>query len=211
MQYQKVTTLEIMTKQSILTSDVIVDYREVGLIEVLKARTNVVISNLDVDVIIGEIAIERKTSSDFEQSIIDGRLFDQINILKNYGKGIIALEIGFPERVHVNSYYGAIARVLKEGVSILHYRNLDELANIIDILARQNDQSPRIHISKNTDDPVRNVIMSIPGIGKRRTDMIMERFSSLREFFNSDIDTLKNLLGKSVGEKVYRLINDKYK
>ncbi|MCS7122861.1 MAG: hypothetical protein NZ908_02825 [Candidatus Micrarchaeota archaeon] len=204
-------TLDHTIEQSILTSNIIVDYRENLLIEFLKPRMNIVISNLPVDVVIGNIAIERKTIDDFESSIIDGRLFEQIRILKQYQNPVIAIETGMPSRIHVNSYYGTLAKLVKERISVMRYSNIEELGGIITFLARDNQSESKIVWKKDVDDPVRSVIQSLPGVGTKRTEMIMREYTSLREFFNSDIERLQRVLGKGLGERIYRIINQKYK
>ncbi|MCX8154488.1 MAG: hypothetical protein N3C61_01485 [Candidatus Micrarchaeota archaeon] len=204
-------TLDHTIEQSILTSNIIVDYRENLLIEFLKPRMNIVISNLPVDVVIGNIAIERKTIDDFESSIIDGRLFEQIRILKQYQNPVIAIETGMPSRIHVNSYYGTLAKLVKERISVMRYSNIEELGGIITFLARDNQSESKIVWKKDVDDPVRSVIQSLPGVGTKRAEMIMREYTSLREFFNSDIERLQRVLGKGLGERIYRIINQKYK
>lgn len=207
----KAMTLDHTIKQSILTSNIVIDYRENGLIELLRSRANIVISNLPVDIVIGNIAIERKTIDDFEASIIDGRLFEQIQILKEYQHPIVAIEIGMPSRIHVNSYSGALAKLIKDGISIVRYSNLDELANIIVFLARDNQSESKIVLRKDTANPIRSVIQSLPGIGAKRVQLIMREYPSLREFFSSDLESLQRVLGKSLGKRIYELINQRYK
>ncbi len=201
--------LETMKAQYILT-DIILDYREKELLEKLKSKLGVSIGNLPVDVIIGDIAIERKSFSDFEQSIIDGRLFEQLSVLKNYKIGILALELGIPERLHINSYYGAIARIISMNISILNYRNIDELAIIIERLANL-DKAEHVVIKKKDRDPVFNIITSFPGIGEKRLFKIIDNFESIRDFINADKFRLANILGNKVGENIYRIVNTKLK
>lgn len=201
--------LVIMRAQYILT-DIILDYREKELIEKLKSRMSVSIGNLPVDIILGEIAIERKSFLDFEQSIIDGRLFEQLSVLKNYKIGILALELGVPERLHINSYYGAIAKIISMNISILNYRDMDELINIIESLAKIKTED-HVIVRKKNKNPLLNILTSFPGIGERRYVKIIENFESIKDFVNADKDRLMNVFGKKVGENLYNIMNDKLK
>ncbi|MFO0795785.1 MAG: ERCC4 domain-containing protein [Candidatus Brocadiaceae bacterium] len=64
--------------------------REIGIIEVLRAREDIVVEEKYLSIgdylINKRIAVERKTTKDFVMSIIDGRLFSQASRLKQYAK-----------------------------------------------------------------------------------------------------------------------------
>lgn len=198
-----------MKKQYILTSNILIDYREKFLIAKLQNRLNINISNIPIDIIIGDIAIERKSIEDFEQSIIDGRLFQQLEILKEYRVGLLALELGLPERIHINSYYGALAKIARAGLSIINYRNLDELVEIIFNMAKEHSEERKYIVRKKEGDPIINILGAFPGIGEKRIEKIVRNYHSLKDFINSDLAKLKNVLGEKLAEKVYEIINSK--
>jgi len=73
---------------------IIADYREKEIIELLKQNKNinVIEENLDVDFIIGDIGIERKSINDFINSIFDKRIFEQVMKKSNFKKFLIIVE-----------------------------------------------------------------------------------------------------------------------
>ena len=79
-------------------ADIIIDNREQKLINILDQKKDIIkydTEQLDVaDIVISdEVAIERKEGFDFVSSIVDNRLFDQLQRLKEaYSYPILILE-----------------------------------------------------------------------------------------------------------------------
>ncbi len=125
----------------------IVDHRETKLIKLLKEkkeRFTFEIKQLKVgDIIVSEdVAIERKTGSDFISSIIDGRLFPQLlKMLDTYPNTILILEslneLVFENTgMNLSSIYGVLAYVAyKMGVSIIPTRGLEDTLIVIERIA----------------------------------------------------------------------------
>ena len=126
---------------------IIVDSRERNLISKLekrKERFDFEKKQLDVaDVVISEdVAIERKTGSDFIASIIDGRLFEQfLRLLDTYTAPILILEafdyLALENTgMNLSSIYGALAYLsYKMGVSVIPTRNIDDTLIVIERIA----------------------------------------------------------------------------
>jgi ERCC4-type nuclease len=189
-------------------SSIVVDYREESIIQKLKGKIRFTVSNIPIDIIVGEYAIEIKRGNDFENSIIDGRYINQISVLKQYEKRILALVDDSFNRVKSSSYYGAIARLLKSDINVLRV-NEDELIEIILRLSMNTNNSAKIvHLKKEPD--ILYILSSFPGIGYKRSVMLAEHFTTIRNFANAEQDELSKLLGKSIGERVFKILNEKY-
>ena len=78
-----------------------------------------------------KLAIERKTRSDFEQSIIDGRLFSQLpNLITNYERVVIIVEGESDERrLSRNALLGTYATIISDyGSSLIFTRDMEATA-----------------------------------------------------------------------------------
>ena len=128
---------------------IIIDHRERKLAKGLDKRSDTITyetKNLEVaDIIISEdVAIERKTGSDFISSIIDGRLFEQLLLLiDTYPNPVLILE-GFDylalenTGMNLSSIYGALAYVsYKLGVAVIPTRNIDDTVIVIERIAHR--------------------------------------------------------------------------
>ncbi|MBI4018050.1 MAG: DEAD/DEAH box helicase, partial [Candidatus Aenigmarchaeota archaeon] len=83
-----------------------------------------------------EVACERKTGNDFLQSLIDGRLFAQVNELKGRYKNPILLiegEIDLENRnIHPNAVRGALAAITIDlGMPVFWTKNQLETAETL--------------------------------------------------------------------------------
>lgn len=126
---------------------IIIDHRERKLFKNLDKKSDKIrceTRNLEVaDIVISEdVAIERKTGSDFISSIIDGRLFEQLLLLiDTYPNPILILE-GFDylaledTGMNLSSIYGALAYIAyKLGVAVIPTRNINDTIIVIERIA----------------------------------------------------------------------------
>ncbi len=132
---------------------VVVDERErsSGVPDLLsKLEVRVYFSQLSVGdyVINPEIAVERKSLSDFISSVYDGRLFVQASeISSSFRKPYLIVEGDVKEignlTKNLNSYYGAVASVtLAYDLRLIHTASPNETAVAIAALTRQSRARP---------------------------------------------------------------------
>jgi len=125
----------------------VIDSRERSLISIFDenpGRVDYKTQSLDIaDVIVSkDLAIERKTWTDFLASIRDGRLFEQlIRLTDTYSIPVLILE-GFSDQVleisgmSLSSIYGALVYVAcKMGVAVIPTRNIEDTAIVIERIA----------------------------------------------------------------------------
>ena len=127
--------------------NLIVDHRETRLIKLLEKKQDTIsyeTKALDVgDIIVSEdVAIERKTGSDFIASIIDGRLFEQmLRLLDTYPNPVLILEsfdyLALEDTgMNLSSIYGALAYVsYKLGVSVIPTVTAEDSLIVIERIA----------------------------------------------------------------------------
>lgn len=179
------------------------------------ARLDVVISgeSLEVGDYIAseEVAIERKESGDFIQSLIDGRLFVQLSALRStYRRPVLIIEgeqLTGLRAVNPASIYGALASIATRlRIPILWTRNAEETANLLYRIAYlEQVESKKIlrtrsPETKGTDAETLEYILSgFPGIDTVISRAILAEFGNLERVFSADETELMRV--KGVGPK----------
>ncbi len=206
---------------------VIVDSREknIKLIEALEAR-GFVISTLNAyvgDYILSKrVCIERKSLSDFDNSVINGRLFEQLNRLKaSYEMPLLLIEGRDVERrLESRAIVGAIASVyLRYGIPFLFSSDEDESADIMYVIAKQeqsgNDSAPSLKGGRRLyelKDYQEYVVGNLPGVGPKLAMNLLKHFGSIKSIANSSIDELMEVdkIGKRKAGKIHDTLNGDY-
>ena len=214
-----------MEKQLTLSNNIVfVDYREEKIASLLeKMGCKIVKMNLQVgDFVINDVGIERKSFEDFISSIIDGRIFEQVDSLYNaYKKPIVIVEgFGVVERVHENSFYGALAYLVsKSNVTILRTKNEEETAKLIYWVARKEFENSRKvgYKIKEKKVSVQNIqeriLAAFPGISTVLSKRILKKFGSLQKFFNASEKELMEVdgIGEKSAKRIRKIIEEEYK
>jgi len=176
------------------------------------------------DYVIGNIGIERKSVSDFHQSIIKRRIFDQVCRLREaYEKSILIVEGDlyslFDER-GFKQYLGALASIIIDfDTPVIFTRNKVETAYMLRSIwvrmVKEEKQTivrfkPKI-ISE--DERKMFILQGFPDVGPKLAERILEKFGTLRNFFNASISQLMSIegIGERKAEEIYKLINTPFK
>jgi Fanconi anemia group M protein len=164
-----------------------------------------------------EVGIERKSSSDFAASIIDGRLFRECMELAERFKSPILILEGSPfgtSAIHPNAIRAAIATLIaKIRVSVLQTADAPETAAIVYMIAKkvqEDRQKPvRIRAEKNPTDEDRVqefVLAGVPGLNNYRSKSLLAHFGNLERVFTASEDELKEAEG--IGPKLARQVRN---
>jgi ERCC4-type nuclease len=187
------------------------DYREKKIIEILKCFDDIRIveENLEIgDFLIENLIIERKSSEDLKNSIIDKRFFEQIKNLKDK-RSLIIIE-GETNEI------GAIARIVAEGVSVVFTRDEFQTAELLRKIALKINENVNIiktkiiKKGKSEKEKILSIILSFPGISYKNAEKVLKKFESIKDFVNSSKSKLRAIFGKR-GEKIYEIVNKKFK
>jgi DNA excision repair protein ERCC-4 len=209
---------------------VVVDEREKqsGVPDKLsKLNVRVYFSNLPIaDYVINpEIAIERKSLSDFISSIYDGRLFIQASEISSaYRKPYLIVEGDVKEvrqlTRNINSYYGAITSVtLAYDLRIMHTASQDEtaiaIAEMIKNSRARKIQGQAIRVAPKAKDlPQQQLyfVSSLPGVGSKLAKRLLTRFGTPRQIVKLTGSQLALVprFGWKKAEKVIRMLDTKY-
>lgn len=160
------------------------------------------------------LAVERKTRSDFEQSIIDGRLFTQLPLLvDNYERIVIIIEGPEEEgRINRNALLGAYASIMANyGASLFFTEDMTETSELVFHFAKHEQiakkQPMRIYAKKRTLTPsqsARAIIEMLPNVGPKLAKALLNHFGSVENVFKATERELSEVPG--LGKKKAKLI-----
>jgi len=197
--------------------EIVCDFREEEIVKLLKALgLKVSVISLPVgDFIVDDVIIERKSYDDFINSIIDKRIFYQVEQMKqNYSKVILILE-GFSEtRINENALKGALASLLvDEKVSLVQTINAYDTAKLLFWIAKKKNSNVQRMAFKIVDKKGKNlkemqetIVSALPGISLKMARRLLKRFKTVRKIFLSSESELMKV--KGIGEKIAKRIKE---
>ncbi|MFO7916851.1 MAG: ERCC4 domain-containing protein [Anaerolineae bacterium] len=206
-----------------------VDQREMasGLPDLLKelgVRTEVQQLEVADYVLSSRVAVERKSAADLASSIIDRRLFTQVEILKATYEVVIFLLEGptlyEASNVHPNAIRGALSYlVVLEDISLLRTENAEDSAAYLATMARHEQEGlgyevSHHHARRSTSSRLqkRYLVEDLPGIGPEMADALLQEFGTLRTLFNAEEKELRRVygIGPKRAKRIYALLTTRY-
>lgn len=161
-----------------------------------------------------QTVIERKTRRDFESSIIDKRLFLQLNSLKeNYKNVIVVIEGENSESIiSREALMGAYASLITDfQVGVFFTRNQESTAELVYSIAKHEQLAKKLPFSilskrktYNLSQTQRSIVESFPMVGPKLAKSLLEEFHSLEAFINAKEEDLLKV--EKLGEKKVKVI-----
>ncbi len=174
---------------------------------------------------IQSVGIERKTTLDFLNSIIDKRILSQLIRLKeNFSIPLLIIEgeenIYKLRNFHPNAIRGMLASIaIDYQIPILYTRNYRDTISLISV------------ISSRLDKPIKNLslikkrkpltlkeqqeflIESLPGVGPTIARALLKKFKSVKKIINSSEEGLKKIekIGPKKAKEIKKIIEERYK
>jgi len=209
---------------------VFADHREKGS-GVIRALVdlgfNVLMERLDTAdyLVSNRCGIEIKTVQDFVDSIIDGRLLEQIKLLKqNYERPLIIIEgtedIFSVRNVHANSIRGMLATIaVSYGIPIIQTKNPKETAALINIIAKREQEETGKDFSLHADKKLLSlpeqqeyIVSSFPGVGPKLSKPLLRKFKTIKKIVNAKKEKLEKVekIGPKKAEEIRKVLDSKY-
>jgi len=200
---------------------IVADTREVfsGLPSILESMAEVEIKQIAVgDYIVSErIAIERKRATDFIDSMIRKRLFEQVARLKEaYEMPILIIEDEdlFSRNVDKRAVYGAMACLLTDyEIPIIRTGGIEETANIIFAIAAREQFRKKKEVALRGKKPNMSlkerqqfIIEGLPHVSAILAKRLLRHFGSVKAIMNASLQQLKKVEG--IGEKKAKAIKE---
>jgi len=207
--------------------EVLVDSREFNVArqvveEIRRMGVSVRVEYLDVGdyVVSSDVAVERKTVSDFVSTLTKRNLFEQLSRLRDsYSKPILVLEgdlssIPLLSSINMNAVLGALATVARMGVSVVPTPSPSGTGRLIALLARQ-ERRPQQGEGKRRVKAVRRSGLSdeqlffmcgLPMIGRERAEAILR-------VYRTPLEALKRVDGwpkrvDGIGEVIVKRVKE---
>lgn len=190
-----------------------IDFREMRCkLPYFLYRSNVKISirALEIaDYIIGNVVVERKSIGDFINSINTGRLYSQSrNMAHKYKNAYILLE--FVGRTCISDYFGNYI-FQKIAIFLINFPTIKIIwsnSELMSVKIIRTIQQNNLNYNNSGIDPVLlEILLNLPGIDLYNYRRIIDNYSNLKEFLNSDKESLCKNLGSSTGLNLYNFFN----
>ena len=234
---KKKLTLMINTKEEKLTNyvkenkiKIFADYREKGtgiLKELMELDVELKLDSFpNADYILSSrVGVEFKTVHDFVESIIDGRLLQQVKNLKNnFERPLLIIEgmedIYSVRNVHANAIRGALSAVAVDfGVPILHTKNTKDTAQMLKIIAKREQEETGVEFNLHPEkknmsikEKQEHIIRSLPGVGSVLSKPLLKHFKSVKNVVNAEQKWLEEVkgIGKKKAEKIRDILDREY-
>ena len=162
------------------------------------------------DYIVKNVVIERKSISDLKSSIINGRIIDQMNQLKQQEQPALLLIEGISECdiykgiIHENALRGfLLSAALEYQMPLIFTQNSEDTARYLFVLAKKQEKDQPISIlgkrkPKSLDEQKQFILEGFPGIGPTTARKLLIEFKSINNIMNAPENELKKILGKKV-------------
>lgn len=203
---------------------ILADYREKNSFvpsELVALGIEVEFRELKVaDFIVRNVAIERKTVSDFIASMLNKRLIRQLEELQQYEKKILIIE-GIDEQelysdsndgIHPNAIRGfLLSIILRYKVPIIFTRDYKDTARFIDVIARKKATDASLNVSKKSlskKERMQFILESFPGIGPKTAKKLLEEFKTIKNILNAPQEKLEELIGKKA--EIFKIADENY-
>lgn len=173
------------------------------------------------------VAVEVKRAPDFVNSIIDGRLLQQLKELKQgFERPLLIIEGGSEQdiysirNVHPNSIRGMLAAIaVGYGIPILNSKNPKDTAGLLMAIARReregNAPEPSLHNSKpeTLQQQQEYMIASLPGIEIKLARALLEKFGTASDILNASEEQLQKveLVGPKKAAAIRKVIDSEYR
>jgi DNA excision repair protein ERCC-4 len=215
---KKEKSKEIENKQKIL-----IDYREKNSLvpsQLKKIGFDIEFKELKVgDYITRNIIIERKTISDFKNSMISKHLYKQIKDLQQYEDKLLIIE-GYEneelypanKKINPNAIRGFLLSIVtKYKIPTILSKNAEDTARFISLLSKKKSSEISLKAKKknmNKKEQIQFILEGFNGIGPKNSKKLLKKFSTLQNIFSAPQEELEKVIGKKA--KIFMLIEEKY-
>ncbi|MBW3003065.1 DEAD/DEAH box helicase [Candidatus Woesearchaeota archaeon] len=206
------------------------DYREKGsgvIKQLVETGVKLKLDKLDIGDYLcsSRVAVEFKTVPDFVDSIIDGRLLEQLKELrKNFERPVLIIEgeedIFSARNIHPNAIRGMIATItISYGIPLIRTKNFRETAALLAVICKreQSDEQKDFHMhAQKSIYSLKNmqeyVVSALPNIGPALAKPLLKHFKSVKNIVNASEEELKQveLIGDKKAKKIREVIDSEW-
>ncbi len=169
------------------------------------------------------VCVERKTGNDFISSIVDGRLFQQAEELRdNFSKPVMIVEgdycIGGMNENAIKAALSSI--ILNYEIPVIMTKDEKDTAKTIFWLAKREQIISNVGVGikgekkpKKLEDLQEHVISGLPGVSVIISKRILKKFNTIRNFVNANEKQMIEVdgIGKVLAKRLHELLNKEYR
>ena len=173
------------------------------------------------DIVVDDtICFEHKTPQDFISSVFDGRLFTQIDAMRNnYEHSYVLVSGTLTEVLEIadminryNSILAAVCSCFRRKCPIIFCDTLVNLADIVKVLSEKltdNKERSRPIIKTSMEDKRLQFICSFHGVSETRGIALLDHFGSIQNILNASSDELQEVhnIGEVIAEGIRSVID----
>ena len=200
---------------------ILVDKREKNSLvahELINLGSKIEFKRLPIaDYIVGEIAIERKTATDFINSMINKRIFRQLEELKQFKKSLVIVEGDLYKTKYDNFNDKAIRGMLLSimldyKIPVIFTRDYDETAEFIILLQKRikrgkTDNGLKFKKRAYTISEQQQIIIEgLPSIGASLSKLLLKKFKTIKAIANASEQELSQV--EKIGKKKAKIIKN---
>lgn len=164
------------------------------------------------------VVVERKTATDFIDSLVDGRLFEQLKALKSYPRPFVVIEgdgLYGVRNLSAEAVAGALAAIsVDHGIPVLQTKDALETARFLTAVAKREQQREGRKIALRPGKPLTDeerqlfLLSGLPGVSEVLARRLLERFGSVGAAFNAPVRELAAIegLGPQKASEIRRLL-----
>jgi Fanconi anemia group M protein len=169
-------------------------------------------------VLSSRVGVERKIVTDFLQSLIDGRLLDQVIDLKTkYQKPLLLIEgedLYGRRALHPEAIRGVLMAIsITLGVPIQWTKNEEETAQLLSLISKEEKKKGiheiKVYTKRETPQiaPIQEIVVAgIPGIDTVLAKRLLLELGTIKRVFTQDEKYLKEI--KGIGPKLTEIIRE---
>ena len=153
--------------------------------------------------------------------MINKRLFEQLESMKNVQKKILIIE-GIEEQelyheksgINENAIRGFILTILLTyNTPIIFTKNYEDSAKFLKVLAKKQENEKEFGInakrkSRDVNEQIQFIIEGFPGIGPKSAKKLLKEFKNIKNIINASEEDLKKILGKK--SEIFKIIDKEY-
>jgi Fanconi anemia group M protein len=165
------------------------------------------------------VAVERKTSADFVDSLVDGRLFDQLKALKAYPRPFLLLEgesLYGHRNVSAEAILGAVAAVAVDlGIPVLQTKDALDTARFLVAVAKREQQRENRKLAVRHGKPLSDaerqlfLLCGLPGVSDVLARRLLAAFGSVAAVFSASTVELAAVegVGPAKASEIRRILD----
>ena len=208
---------------------VIVDFHEKNSLvasELINLGCEIEFKHLHIgDYIAKDVIIERKTVSDFISSMLNRRLINQLQQMRQVQNKLLIIEDIEEQElyssdkenkeksgINANAIRGMLLSiVLSFQVPIILTKNYEDTASFLAILAKKREKEINLNFkkkSRNVKEQIQYIIEGFPGIGPKTAKKLLKEFKTIKNIINTSDEDLQKVIGKKAD--IFKMIDKSY-